>query len=160
MSHQVEIKVSILAQHLGALGQFLGSLDGAVAQTETAEKPEVKVTTTPAATETKPRRTRASADKPEPTKAEPTEPTKAEPTEDEVPADYYDKTVKPELVKLSSHKNGGREAAIGIVTQFGVKNAKDIPADQLAEVLKLAKAKLAELDKAEPEEDDEDVSFE
>lgn len=158
MSH-VEVKIVVPATSLAALGEFLKTVGTPVTSTGTDVAAGTVTATPEAAAEDKPRRrTRAAATpKVEAPAAEETAPA-AEEAAPAVPADYYDKTVKPVLVKLSSHKNGGRDAAIALVSSYGVKNAKDIPADKLEEVLKAATESLAKLDASAPAEDD--VTFE
>lgn len=76
----------------------------------------------------------------------------AEETQEEVATLTYDE-VRPVLVKLSSHKNGGRDAAKALVASYGVKNGQDIPADKLAEAKAKAEKILVDLDSAEDEAD-------
>lgn len=145
MSH-VEVKVLVPVVALAALGEFLGTIGTSVTDTGTSTAGNVKATPeAPAAADKPARRTRAA--------------TSAKAAEPEVKTLDYDADVKPTLVKLSSHKNGGRAKAIELVSEYGVKNAKDIPAEKLEDVLKEAKAMLEELDAATPEVTD-DVSFE
>lgn len=151
MSH-VEVKIVVPATSLAALGEFLKTVGTPVTSTGTDVAAGTVTATPEAAAADKPRRRTRAAATPK------VEAPAAEETVPAVPADYYDKTVKPVLVKLSSHKNGGRDAAIALVSSYGVKNAKDIPADKLEEVLKAATESLAKLDAAAPAEDD--VSFE
>lgn len=143
-NHHVEIRLALPVVHLAALGEFLNGLGLGLAEDvkQDAEKPDAKVETKPTATRTR----RATTTKAEPVVAEET-----------TPALSYDKDVKPSLIKLASHKNGGSDAAKEIVKKFGVKNAQDIPADKLAEVLELAKAAFEKCEATQPEEDD--VSF-
>lgn len=152
----LEVKLVVHANQLAALGTFLQTLEGNAA-------PVVDVahaaTTQPAVKETaeaeKPKRTRrATTAKVEPVEAEPTQP-----EVDDKPSLDYLTDVKPALVKLASHKNGGNEAAKALVKSFGVKSAQEIPADKLQDLLDRATEAFATCEAA-VSEDDDDVSFE
>lgn len=67
----------------------------------------------------------------------------------------YDNDVRPDFVRLANMQPDGRARAVAILEKYGVKNGKDIPADKLAETLKLIKAEIDAL--SQPDEDTADA---
>lgn len=130
----IQVTLTLSVEQLAALSAFLsGDAVTEVKATVTAGKVEE-----PTPEPEKPKRTRRAAKK---TAAQEPEP---EP-EPEASTLSYETDVKPTLLRLASNKNGGREAAMQLVTSYGVKNGAEIPAEKLPEVLEKAAALLEEL---------------
>lgn len=122
--------VEAIAAALTAMSQGGGTL--------TAGAPDKPATT----------RRRSTADKKDekPADSKPPKDEKVEAKPDPKPAPEFDyEILKKAIVELGNFSNGGRAAVLALLTEFKVKNAKELPVDKREALHDKVVAKLAEL---------------
>lgn len=126
--------VEAIAAALTAMSQGGGTL--------TAGAPDKPATT----------RRRSTADKKDekpaekPADAKPPKDEKVEANPDPKPAPEFDyEILKKAIVELGNFSNGGRAAVLGLLAEYKVKNAKELPVDKREDLHGKVVAKLAEL---------------
>lgn len=93
-------------------------------------------------------RRRSTADKKDekPADSKPPKDEKVEAKPDPKPAPEFDyEILKKAIVELGNFSNGGRAAVLGLLAEFKVKNAKELPVDKREDLHGKVVAKLAEL---------------
>jgi len=126
LSYRIEITADSLTELSGKLVALAAQMHGSAPSAEAVEE-KPKATRKPAKTE----------DKPVEAKAE-----EAPAAEPEQKAVDFDKDITPKVLKVVELK--GRAGIEGVLSQFGVAKASQVPVDQRGELLAALEAALAE----------------